>query len=205
MQFHLVEAIAAASAAACLTAAYAKTMIPLRAALVAASLLAMIYGVVQGNVLIVAFAAALIALNAWRLHEMLKLIRDINAAARSDMNADWLLPYTRPKHFKAGHILMQRGEYATAAHYIVSGEVEIDELNKTFGKGTLLGEIGLFAPDGRRVMSVRCTTNVETAVIDYDQFKELYFANPQFGFRLLHLVVARLLAGRDPASSGALT
>ena len=29
-------------------------------------------------------------------------------------------------------------------------------------------------------------------MIDYDRFKELYFQNPQFGFRLLHLVVARL-------------
>jgi CRP-like cAMP-binding protein len=41
-------------------------------------------------------------------------------------------------------------------------------------------------------MTVRCKTDVQTAIIDYDQFKELYFQNPQFGFRLLHLVVERL-------------
>jgi CRP-like cAMP-binding protein len=34
-------------------------------------------------------------------------------------------------------------------------------------------------------------------VIDYDRFKELYFQNPQFGFRLLHLVVARLQASSE--------
>jgi CRP/FNR family transcriptional regulator, cyclic AMP receptor protein len=123
---------------------------------------------------------------------MLNLIRDINVATGSDMNVDWLLPYTRPKHFKADDIMMERGEYATAAFYIVSGEVEIVELKETFGKGTLLGEIGLFTPDGRRIMTVRCKTDVQTAIIDYDQFKELYFQNPQFGFRLLHLVVERL-------------
>jgi CRP/FNR family transcriptional regulator, cyclic AMP receptor protein len=88
--------------------------------------------------------------------------------------------------------MMERGEYATAAFYIVSGEVEIVEIKETFGKGTLLGEIGLFTPDGRRIMTVRCKTDVQTAIIDYDQFKELYFQNPQFGFRLLHLVVERL-------------
>jgi CRP-like cAMP-binding protein len=33
---------------------------------------------------------------------------------------------------------------------------------------------------------------VQTAVIDYDRFKELYDQNPEFGFRLLHLVVQRL-------------
>ena len=123
---------------------------------------------------------------------MLNLIRDIDVAARSDMNVDWLLPYTRPQRFKAGDVIMERGEYATAAFYIVSGEVEIIEINETFGTGTLLGEIGLFTPDGRRVMTARCKTDVQTGIIDYDQFKELYFQNPQFGFRLLHLIIARL-------------
>jgi CRP/FNR family cyclic AMP-dependent transcriptional regulator len=202
MPFHLVDLIGIAAAAAGLYAAQSKTIIPLRAAAIAASLLAILYGALQGAVVIVIFAAALFVLNAWRLYEMLKLIREISAAAKGDMNVDWLLPYTRPKAFKAGHMLMKRGDYATAAYYIASGEVEIVELDQSFGKGTLLGEIGLFAPDGLRVMSVRCTTDIETAVIDYDQFRELYFANPQFGFRLLHLIVARLLASRGPTQPG---
>ena len=71
------------------------------------------------------------------------------------------------------------------------------EFSFLFGKGNLLGEIGLFAPDGRRGMTIRCKTDVETARIDYDRFKELYFQNPQFGFCLLHLVVARLQGSRE--------
>jgi CRP/FNR family transcriptional regulator, cyclic AMP receptor protein len=66
------------------------------------------------------------------------------------------------------------------------------DVNRALGKGTLLGEIGLFTPDGRRTRTVRCKTDVQTAVIDYDRFKELYFQNPEFGFRLMHLVVQRL-------------
>jgi CRP-like cAMP-binding protein len=113
------------------------------------------------------------------------------------MNVDWLLPYTRPVRFKAGDVIMQRGDYATAAFYIVSGEVEMVEINAIFGKGTLVGEIGLFAPDGRRNMTVRCKSTVHAAQIDYDRFKELYFQNPQFGFRLLHLIVARMQGSRE--------
>ena len=64
-------------------------------------------------------------------------------------------------------------------------------------RGTLLGEIGLFAPNGKRTMTVRCKTDVHVAMIDYDRFKELYFQNPQFGFRLLHLIVARLQGSRE--------
>ena len=32
-------------------------------------------------------------------------------------------------------------------------------------------------------MTVRCKSDVQTAMIDYDQFKQLYFQNLQFGFR----------------------
>jgi CRP-like cAMP-binding protein len=41
-------------------------------------------------------------------------------------------------------------------------------------------------------MTARCKTDVRAATITYDRFKELYFQNPQFGFYLLRLVVARL-------------
>ncbi|HEY2135517.1 MAG TPA: cyclic nucleotide-binding domain-containing protein, partial [Xanthobacteraceae bacterium] len=166
---------------------------------------AMIYSAMHGTYPTFALNAILLPLNAWRLHAMVRLTRAIGAATEGDMNVDWLMPYTRPKNFKAGQILMRRGDYATAAYYVVSGEVEVVEIGQSFGKGTLLGEIGLFTRDGRRTMSVRCKTDVETAAIDYDRFKELYFQNPQFGFRLLHLVVARMQASRDLAQPGAVS
>jgi hypothetical protein len=192
MQPQLAEFIGVAAAAASLFAAQSKTIIPLRGALIAANFLAMIYSFLHGTYPTFMLNAVLLPLNTWRLRSMIGLIRDTDAAIKGDMNVEWLLPYTRPKSFRAGAILMERGEYATAAFYIVSGEVEVVEMNQTFGKGALLGEIGLFTPDGRRTKTVRCKTDVQAAVIDYDRFKELYFQNPQFGFRLLHLVVARL-------------
>ena len=197
MEPHFAELIGVAAAAASLYAAHSKTIIPLRVAAIVANLLAMVYSLTHGTYPTFMLNAALLPLNAWRLRSMVGLIRDIDAATRSDMNVDWLLPYTRPRHFKAGDIVMARGDYATAAFYVVSGEVEIVEIGETFGKGTLLGEIGLFTPDGRRTMTVRCKSDVQTAMIDYDQFKQLYFQNPQFGFRLLHLIVARLQSSRE--------
>jgi CRP/FNR family cyclic AMP-dependent transcriptional regulator len=197
MASYLPELIGIAAAAASLYAAYSRTIIPLRVAAIVANALAMMYSYSHGTYPTFALNAILLPLNGWRLHLMMKLVRDIDTATRSDMNVDWLLPYTRPKHFKAGDTIMERGEYATAAFYIVAGEVELVELGETFGKGTLLGEIGLFAPDGKRTMTVRCKTDVHAAMIDYDRFKELYFQNPEFGFRLLHLIVARLQNSRE--------
>jgi len=196
MQPQLAELFGIAAAAASLYAAQSKTIIPLRAAVIAANCLAMIYSFLHGTYPTFMLNAVLLPVNAWRLHGMVSLIRGIDTATKGDMNVEWLLPYTRPKNFKAGDVIMERGEYATAAFYIVAGEVEIPEINESYGKGTLLGEIGLFTPDGRRTKTVRCKTDVQTAVIDYDRFKELYFQNPEFGFRLLHLIVARMQSSR---------
>ena len=199
MERYSTEMIGIATAGASLYAAYAKTMMPLRMAAVVANFLGMLYCWSEAIYSIFLLNVALLPLNVFRMYSMQRLIHGIDAAIKSDLSADWLLPYMRPERFKAGENMMVRGEYATAAYYIVSGEVEIVETGETFGKGTLLGEIGLFAPDGTRMMTVRCNTHVQTARIDYDRFKELYFQNPQFGFHLIHLVVARLQGSRQMA------
>ena len=205
MRHEYAELIGIAAAAASLYAAHARTMIPLRIAAIVANALAMSYSFLHGTYPTFALNAILLPINAWRLRAMLNLIRNINEATKGDMNVDWLLPYTRPVHFKAGDVIMHRGEYATAAFYITSGEVEMVEINQSYKKGTLVGEIGLFAPQGTRNMTIRCKTNVDAAQIDYDRFKELYFQNPQFGFRLLHLIVARMQTNVELSQGGAVS
>ena len=191
------EIVGVAAAAASLYAANSRTIIPLRIAAIVANALAMTYSFLHGTYPTFALNAVLLPLNAWRLRDMLKLIRDIDTAAKGDLNAEWLLPYMRPKSFKAGDIIMKRGEYAHGAFYVSTGEVELVELGRTVGPGSLLGEVGLFAPDGLRMATARAKTDVTTGRIDYDQFKALYFQNPEFGFRLLHLIVGRLQQNQE--------
>ena len=201
MNSYYAEIIGVAAAAASLYAAHAKTIIPLRVAAVVANALAMAYSLSHGTYPTFVLNALLLPLNAWRLYQMISLIRGIDAALATDMNVDWLVKYMRPTRFRAGDVMMARGDYATEAFYVVAGEVELVEINQTRGGGTLLGEIGLFTPNGRRTMTVRCKTDVEAAKIGYDQIKELYFQNPQFGFKLLHLIVARLQSNAELAAA----
>src|SRR5256886_6420290 len=121
---YYAEFVGIAAAIASLYAANSRTIVPLRVAAIVANALAMAYSFLHGTYPTFVLNAVLLPLNAWRLHDMLKLIRDIDTAAKSDLNAEWLLPYMRPKHFKAGDILMKRGEYAHGAFYITAGEVE---------------------------------------------------------------------------------
>src|SRR4051812_9988254 len=106
MEPHFAELIGVAAAAASLYAAYAKTIIPLRLAAIAANILAMGYSYSHGTYPTLMLNAVLLPLNAWRLHAMWRLIREIDTATKTDMNADWLLPYMRPKYFKAGELMM---------------------------------------------------------------------------------------------------
>jgi hypothetical protein len=181
-----------AAAAASLYAFYVRTIIPLRIAAIVANALAMVYSVSKGTYPTFLLNAVLLPMNFIRLRAMWNLVHEVDTAIESDLNVEWLRPYMRPRNFKPGEFLIRRGEVADEAFYIVSGEVELVEIHKVVGPGTLLGEIGLFTPENRRTLSVRCNTEVHTATISYDQFKQLYFQNPQFGFALLRLIVARL-------------
>jgi len=201
MQSYYAEIVGVAAAAASLYAAHAKTIIPLRVAAIVANLFAMAYSYMHGTYPTFVLNALLLPLNAWRLHQMISLIRGIDAALASDMNVEWLLKYMRPTRYNAGDIMMARGDYATEAFYVVAGEIELVEIGETRGARTFLGEIGLFTPNGRRTMTVRCKIDVEAARIGYDQIKELYFQNPQFGFKLLHLIVARLQSDAELATA----
>jgi len=87
MQFSFAEFFGVAAGAASLYAAQSKTIIPLRVAAIAANFLAMIYSFMHGTYPTFALNAVLIPLNAWRLHAMMSLIRNINTAIKGDMNA----------------------------------------------------------------------------------------------------------------------
>jgi len=187
-----VELLGFAAAAAALYGTYVRTIIPLRFAAIVANFFALLYSAAHGTYPTFVLNAVLLPMNMVRLRAMWRLVHEVEAATQSDLNAEWLRPYMRPRDFRAGTFLMRQGEVATEAFYIVAGEVELVEIQKTLGPGTLIGEIGLFTPGNRRTMSVRCKTEVHTATITYEQFKELYFQNPQFGFALLQLIVARL-------------
>jgi CRP/FNR family cyclic AMP-dependent transcriptional regulator len=194
MEFHNIELVGYAAAAASLYAFYSKTIIPLRVAAMVANALVIVYALGRGTYPSLLLNALLLPLNAVRLHAMHKLIRDVDAAARGDLSAAWILPYMNRIQLKAGEVFIRQGEIAKEAYYILSGQVEVVEIGRTIASGTLLGEMGLFTEDGRRTMTVRCKTDCEAAIITYDRFKELYFQNPEFGFYLLRLIVTRMHA-----------
>jgi CRP-like cAMP-binding protein len=58
--------------------------------------------------------------------------------------------------------------------------------------GTVVGELGMLSPDGRRTQSLVCREAGDVLSLSYDRFEELYFQNPEFGLSFLKLTSRRL-------------
>jgi CRP/FNR family cyclic AMP-dependent transcriptional regulator len=151
-----------------------KTMIPLRIVSMTCNTLFIIYGFL-------------------RLHQMRKLIQDVEAAASmGETSIDWLKPFMARRSFRKGDIVFRKGDTADAMYYSVTGRYRLKEMGIEIPAGQVFGDLGFLAPDNRRTQTIECTEEGEVLTATYQQVKELYFQNPQFGFYFMRLTSERL-------------
>jgi CRP/FNR family transcriptional regulator, cyclic AMP receptor protein len=180
-----------------------KRMVPLRTIALAANASFFIFGLLERNVVMMLLHGAMLPVNAWRMLNIRKLVRDIEAA-RSDMPvADWLLPHMKRRQAKAGQTLWRRGDTATEMLYLQSGTLRLVEYGEILGPGSLVGEIGLFAPDNRRTQSLECASDCVLFSLTAPALYQLYYQNPKLGFHIMRLVVGRLIRDAAQARSAA--
>ena len=140
----------------------------------------------------------LLPINVWRAVEMVRLTRRVTAAAAAgDLSGVWLKPYMRRTRLKAGSVLFRRGDIADHLYFLADGEMEFVEIGQSLEPGCMFGEIAFFTPDRRRTLTARCRTDCTVLSVDESTFRQLYFQNPDFGFQVVSLVAARLLADRQ--------
>ena len=125
--------------------------------------------------------------------QMRKLIHDVEAAASyGESSIDWLKPFMSSRGFRKGDIVFRKGDVADAMYYSVTGRYRLCEMGIEIPAGQVFGDLGLIAPDNRRTQTIECVEDGEVLTASYQQVKELYFQNPQFGFYFLRLTSERL-------------
>jgi CRP/FNR family cyclic AMP-dependent transcriptional regulator len=169
-----------------------RTMVPLRAIGIASNVAFIAYGYLQPAVPILILHTILLPLNGLRLHQMLRLTREVAAASQSDLNLDWLRPYGSRREVRAGEVLFRKGDPADRMAFVLDGRFRVGELGVDLGPGQVVGELGLVAPGGARTRTVTCAETGHLLEITYDQVRQLYFQNPSFGFYFLQLTARRL-------------
>jgi hypothetical protein len=176
---------------------YMKTMIPLRVVALASNVAFIAYGFLGGLAPVLVLHATLLPLNAVRLLQMRRLIRKVRESAQGDFSMDWLVPLMARRALPAGHVLFNKGDEASHLYVVLRGSIHLTELGVRLGPGSLMGEIGVFSPHGRRTATAVCETDVEIASIAAEKVVELYYQNPTFGFHLIQITIRRLLENVD--------
>ena len=170
-----------------------RTMIPLRLLGIASNVAFISYGYVADLVPVLVLHAVLLPLNVYRLFEMHRMVREIADAASGANTLAWLQPFMRSVSSKAGETLFRKGDHADAMYLITRGRVRLEEFGVEIKPGEVVGEIGLFSPDGRRVATATCVEDCKLQRVTRDKVRELVFQNPRFAFHLIGVVTSRLV------------
>jgi CRP/FNR family transcriptional regulator, cyclic AMP receptor protein len=187
-----VEAIGWFGAALAITGSAMKTIIPLRCIGIGANICSLIFSSYTHNYPSLVVNLILLPLNSVRLYQMLRLIKRVKHASKSDLSMDWLKPFMTRRKTKAGEVLFAKGDVATCMFYTISGRYRLKEMGMELLQGQVVGEMGFLSPDNTRTQTLECLEAGEVLSISYDEVRQLYFQNPQFGFYFLRLTSERL-------------
>jgi hypothetical protein len=169
-----------------------RTMIPLRVFGILANVVLFVTAIPAHNYLVMVVQTAMFAVNSYRLHQMLQLVRDVKKSVNSDLSMEWLKPFMTERDCTAGEMLFYKDEKAEDMLYIVSGSFKLVESGIVLPVGAIVGELGMLSPSKIRTQSLECVEAGLVLSVSYSQVEELYVQNPAFGFYFLRLTSARL-------------
>ncbi len=174
---------------------FMKTMIPLRVIAMVSNLVFIFYALlglrfgIFGKVYpIFLLHMMLLPLNIVRFYQMKSLIKKVQEASKGDENAEYLIPYMSKSLYGDGDVLFNRDDFADRIYFIQEGSIYLPEVEKVLSAGSVLGEVGIFAPDNRRAATAVSRGESVIYHIHRDKVLELYYQNPQFGFYLIRSI-----------------
>ena len=169
-----------------------RTMIPLRVFGILTNIVLIIVSYFSAHWATLLLHALLLPLNAYRLHQMLQLVRDVKQSVNSDLSMEWLKPFMTERQCQTGEVLFYKDEKAEDMFYIVSGRYQLVESGIELPTGAIVGELGMLSPSNKRTQTLECIEGGLVLAVTYRQVEELYVQNPSFGFYFLRLASARL-------------
>jgi hypothetical protein len=170
-----------------------QTMVPLRVANMIGCAFFAVFGALTGTVTTFLLYLLMVPINAYRLRQMLVLVKKARSATQGDTSMEWLKPFMTERKFRKGDILFKKGDTANDMFLTVTGKFLVTEIGVELPPGRLMGELGFLSPDNRRTATVECIEAGHALTITYEKLLEIYFQNPQFGYYFLVLTSQRLL------------
>eukprot|EP01031_Cornospumella_fuschlensis_P006707 gene6707-8345_t len=170
-----------------------KSMLPLRIAALTACCFLVAYGALKSALPTLLLYGALIPINIKKTLQIRKLVKAIENARADAPVSEWLLPHMHRRTVTAGTTLWRKGDAATEMLYLDAGTLRLAEYDEALQPGSLVGEIGLFAPDNRRTLTLEAASDCVVYSLTAEEMALLYYQNPKLGFHVMRLIVARLM------------
>lgn len=192
-------------AALMVTSYLMKSMLPLRVVALVACLFLVLYGYLAAAMPTLLLYGALIPINIKKTLQIHKLVQAIKNAKSDTPISEWLLPNMTRRTAKAGTILWKKGDVATEMLYLEAGSLRLVEYDEMLVPGSLVGEIGIFAPDNRRTLTLACGSDCTLYSLSGEGMARLYYQNPKLGFHVMRLIVTRLMNDTEKARHAAVS
>ena len=170
-----------------------QTMVPLRVANMIGCIFFAAYGALTGVMTTLLLYLLMVPINAYRLRQMLQLVKMARGATQGDTSMEWLKPFMTERKYRKGDVVVKKDDAADEMFLTVTGKFLVKEINVELPPGRLMGELGFLSPDNRRTATVTCLEDGHVLTITYEKLLEIYFQNPQFGYYFLVLTSQRLL------------
>jgi CRP/FNR family cyclic AMP-dependent transcriptional regulator len=165
----------------------------LRQVAIASNVAFITYGIVGDVIPVLTLHALLLPLNIWRLWEIGQTRKAILAAIKGDLQVDWLEPYGHAVALNHGEQLFAQGDLGDTIYFIMTGTVQLVESGISLGPGSLIGEMAIFSPQGKRTQGAVASSDARLLAMSQEELLTLYRRHPDFGVYLLRLVTGRLL------------
>ncbi len=170
-----------------------QTMVPLRVANMIGCAFFAGFGALTGTVTTFLLYLLMVPINAFRLRQMLVLVKKARSATQGDTSMEWLKPFMTERKYRKGDVLFKKDDTANEMFLTLTGKFLVREIKVELPPGRLMGELGFLSPDNKRTATVECLEDGHVLTITYEKLLEIYFQNPQFGYYFLVLTSQRLL------------
>lgn len=189
----LATALGLIGAALMLASYLMKSMLPLRIVALMACCFLVAYGALKSALPTLLLYGALVPINIKKTLQIRKLVKAIENARADTPVSQWLLPHMHRRAVTAGAVLWRKDDVATEMLYLESGTLRLVEYDEALRPGALVGEIGLFAPDRHRTLTLEAASDCVVYSLTAEEMALLYYQNPKLGFHVMRLIVARLM------------
>jgi CRP/FNR family transcriptional regulator, cyclic AMP receptor protein len=186
--------------AALMLASYSmKSMLPLRIVALAACCFLAAYGALMQALPTLILYGVLVPINLKKTLQMRRLVKAIDNARADTPVSEWLLPHMHQRKVKAGTVIWRQGDEAKEMLYLEQGSLRLQEYGEILIEGALVGEIGLFAPDKRRTLTLVAESDCLLYSLTAEELSLLYYEEPKLAFHVMKLIIARLMHDTEKA------